>query len=399
MGLGWPTYTLGDLCRFKYGHMPRKTDLCDDGYPVFSGYRIVGHATTYHYEEPEIIVVARGVGGAGDIKMSPPRCFLTNLSIVAQVVSSEVDKKFLYYRLAGPKLWELRTGSAQAQITIDRLQRYELRLPPLPTQQKIATILSGYDDLMENNVRRIKILEEMAQNLYHEWFVKFRFPGHQHACFTDSLLGRIPQKWECGVVNDLVSLKSGFAFRSSTFIEDGTYGLVTIRNVHDGLFVPDCTNRIADLPSNMSDFCHLSTGDVLLSLTGNIGRVCLVYGTNYLLNQRVAKLVPNEVNNRAYVYLTFRQDEFQTKLSKIANGVAQQNLSPIETGKTQVVIPSQKVLADFAGICEPIVKEMTALFQENATLRRTRDLLLPRLISGEVDVSELDIAVPEEAMT
>ena len=397
MGLGWPTYTLGDLCRFKYGHMPRKTDLCDDGYPVFSGYRIVGHATTYHYEEPEIIVVARGVGGAGDIKMSPPRCFLTNLSIVAQVVSSEVDKKFLYYRLAGPKLWELRTGSAQAQITIDRLQRYELRLPPLPTQQKIATILSGYDDLMENNVRRIKILEEMAQNLYHEWFVKFRFPGHQHACFTDSLLGRIPQKWECGVVNDLVSLKSGFAFRSSTFIEDGTYGLVTIRNVHDGLFVPDCTNRIADLPSNMSDFCHLSTGDVLLSLTGNIGRVCLVYGTNYLLNQRVAKLVPNEVNNRAYVYLTFRQDEFQTKLSKIANGVAQQNLSPIETGKTQVVIPSQKVLADFAGICEPIVKEMTALFQENATLRCTRDLLLPRLVSGDVDVSELDIAVPEEA--
>lgn len=397
MGVGWPEYTLGDLCKFKYGQMPRKTDLCDDGYPVFSGYHIVGYATTYHYEEPEIIVVARGVGGTGDVKMSPPKCFLTNLSIVAKVISSNVDKKFLYYRLAGPKLWELRTGSAQAQITIDRLQRYELRLPPLATQRKIAAILSAYDDLIENNLRRIKILEEMAQNLYREWFVKFRFPGHQQARFTDSPLGRIPEGWKCGVVNDILSLKSGFAFKSSIFTEDGTYGLVTIKNVHDGLFVPACTSRIADLPSNMPSFCHLSTGDVLLSLTGNIGRVCLVYGTDYLLNQRVAKLVPNEANNRAYIYFTFRQDDFQTKLSKIANGVAQQNLSPIETGRMQVVIPSQKVLADFAGICEPIVEEMTALFRKNTTLRRTRDLLLPKLISGEVDVSELDLVVPEEA--
>ena len=136
MSIDWEKYTLGDLCRFKYGQMPLKSDLCDDGYPVFSGYNIVGHAKTYHYEEPEIIVVARGVGGTGDVKMSPPKCFLTNLSIVAKVISIKVDKLFLYYRLAGPKLWELRTGSAQAQITIDRLQRYELRIPPSPPNVK-----------------------------------------------------------------------------------------------------------------------------------------------------------------------------------------------------------------------------------------------------------------------
>jgi type I restriction enzyme S subunit len=292
-----------------------------------------------------------------------------------------------------------------------------ITIPPLPTQRKIAAILSSYDNLIENNLRRIKILEEMAQNLYREWFIHFRYPGSEpstrpdghpspsgrrdgdegRAKLVDSPLGRIPEGWECGVVNDLLSLKSGFAFKSSIFTEDGTYGLVTIKNVHDGLFVPDCTSRIAGLPSNMPSFCHLSTGDVLLSLTGNIGRVCLVYGTDYLLNQRVAKLVPNEANNRAYIYFTFRQDEFQTKLSKIANGVAQQNLSPVETGRMQIVLPSQKVLADFGGVCEPIAEQMTVLFRKNSTLRRTRDLLLPRLISGEVDVSELDIAVPEEA--
>ena len=134
----------------------------------------------------------------------------------------------------------------------------------------------------------------------------------------------------------------------------------------------------------------------MLSLTGNVGRVCLVYGNDYVLNQRVAKLVPNEANNRAFSYFTFRQNEFQTRLSNIANGVAQQNLSPIETGKMPLVIPTQKVLADFAVVCEPIIEEITTLSQKNANLRQTRDLLLPRLISGELDVSDLDIKTGDD---
>ena len=271
------------------------------------------------------------------------------------------------------------------------MDTFEVSIHPINTQRKIAAILSAYDDLIENNLRRIRILEEIAQNIYTEWFVNFRFPGHEKAKIVDSAMGRTPEGWECEVVNSLISLKSGFAFKGSIFVEDGTYGLVTIRNVHDGVFVPDCSSRIANLPSNMPSYCHLSTGDVLLSLTGNVGRVCLVFGNDYVLNQRVAKLVPNEANNRAFSYFTFRQNEIQAKLANIANGVAQQNLSPIETGKIPLVIPTQKVLADFAGICEPIIEEITTLSLKNANLRKTRNLLLPKLISGELDISDLDI--------
>jgi type I restriction enzyme S subunit len=282
MGIGWPEYTLGDLCKFKYGQMPRKTDLCVDGYPVFSGYRIVGNATTYHYEEPEIIVVARGVGGTGDVKMSPPKCFLTNLSIVAKVVSSEVDKKFLYYRLAGPKLWELRTGSAQAQITIDRLQRYELHLPPLLTQRKIAAILSAYDDLIENNLRRIKILEEMAQNIYSEWFVKLRFPGHQHARFTDSPLGRIPEDWEEVNLLSVADVTYGFAFQSNQFNSDGNgMPIVRIRDVLAG------TSDTFSSEEAGKKYL-VENGDILVGMDGDFHMGFWVGGQAYLV-QRVAR--------------------------------------------------------------------------------------------------------------
>src|SRR4051812_20986555 len=118
MNTSWRKVELGQICSFKYGEMPDKTDLCETGYSVFSGYRIVGAAKRFHYEEPQIIVVARGVGGTGDVKMSPPFCFLTNLSIAVRPEDPNVNRAFLYYRLAGPKLWDLRTGSAQAQITI-----------------------------------------------------------------------------------------------------------------------------------------------------------------------------------------------------------------------------------------------------------------------------------------
>ena len=247
-------------------------------------------------------------------------------------------------------------------------------LPPLSLQRKVAEILSAYDELIENNTRRIKIVEEMARSLYRVRFVD--------TCQA----GTMPKNWRMKSINDFISIKSGFAFKSSTFTLDGFYGLVTIKNVHDGFFHENVQSRISNLPPNMPEFCHLRTGDILLSLTGNIGRTCLVQGQNYLLNQRVAKLVPLQSQDRAYTYLTFRQPEFQEKLKMISNGVAQQNLSPIETGRLEHALPGRGELDEFAELAEPFVKQILYLFLKNASLRRARDLLLPKLISGDVSL-------------
>jgi len=309
----------------------------------------------------------------------------------------EINNRFLYYIVTNQAFTDFLAknakGSAYPAVDIDTIKRAVIFLPPLPTQRKIASILSAYDDLIENNLRRINILEEMAQNLYREWFVKFRFPGWQNTRFVDSPLGKIPEGWEVGIINDILTLKSGFGFKSHTFENSGRYGLVTIKNVQDSNFLTKCATRIGEIPANMPDYCVLSRGDILLSLTGNIGRVCLVYGTDYLLNQRVAKLVPVHNRDRAFVYFTFMQQIFKDKLYQIANGVAQQNLSPIDTGSLRIVIPPLKIRSQYYEICEPIIELILNLLDKNLLLTQTRNLLLPKLISGEIDVSELDINV------
>jgi len=417
MGVGWPEYTLGDLCKFKYGQMPRKTDLCDDGYPVFSGYHIVGYATTYHYEEPEIIVVARGVGGTGDVKMSPPKCFLTNLSIVAKVVSSNVDKKFLYYRLAGPKLWELRTGSAQAQITIDRLQRYELRLPPLPTQRKIAAILSAYDDLIENNLRRIKILEEMAQNLYREWFVKFRFPacaagaagrpGYQHARFVNSPLGRIPEGWDEATLGDhLIALESGK--RPKGGAKDLAFGVPSVgaENVFGiGRHKYQSEKYISrEFFEGMRNGV-VKDGDVALYKDGAyIGRTTYFRDSfphaQFCVNEHVFLLRSTGKRlTQNILYLWLQEPDTVSGIRATNANAAQPGINQPGVNGLSLIVPPVDIAGQFDQLAEPSLALIVSLAKRNEALRRTRDLLLPRLISGEVDVSELNITIPEEAVT
>ncbi|MBK1640440.1 hypothetical protein CKO12_00795 [Chromatium okenii] len=335
---------------------------------------------------------------------SVARCCMANAKFLPARVNQHVaiirvrpelaDSRFVLFSINSPylksKLLSLAQGGATREaLTKTTIENFEIPLPPLPIQTRIAEILSAYDDLIENNQRRIKILEQMARALYREWFVDFRFPGYENAQFVDSPLGKIPEGWSCGVVNDLLALKSGFAFKSSTFEKSGKYGLATIKNVQDGAFIPLFTNRIHILPLKMPDYCMLQRGDILLSLTGNVGRTCLFYGEDCLLNQRVAKILPHNQENRTFVYICFRQNDFQKKLIQISNGVAQQNLSPIEAGQIKVILPEEKLLENFARICEPFIKSILILFEKTANLRRTRDLLLPRLLSGQLDVSTL----------
>lgn len=283
------------------------------------------------------------------------------------------------------------TGSTVRHTSPSRIYEVSVELPPPPTQRKIASILSAYDDLIENNTRRIGILEEMAQAIYREWFVNFRFPGHENVKLVDSPLGQIPEGWEVGVVNDLLKLLSGFAFKSKTFNDDGGYKVVTIKHVHDGEFQTNSMSLLDSPPDRMPAHCHLETADVLMSLTGNIGRTCLVFGENFLLNQRVAKLHPHRPQDRPLVYWMFRSPDTRQRLEQIANGVAQQNLSPVQTGKMDIPIPPVELRDSYAEVASPMIEAILNLNRKNANLRTTRDLLLPKLISGKLDVEDLDI--------
>jgi type I restriction enzyme S subunit len=304
-----------------------------------------------------------------------------------------VDARYLYYWVTRQEFTDYLSlhakGAAYPAVSAEDIGNGEIDLPHLPIQQRIAGILSAYDELIENSQQRIKILESMARALYREWFVHFRFPGHESVPRVPTTLGDIPQGWEVCELGDFVQFKSGFAFKSGTFTEEGNHRLVTIKNVQDGAFNPESDSRMSDLPPNLPPFCVLNDGDILLSLTGNVGRVCLVYDGPFLLNQRVCKLSPVAPLDWAMTYCMFREPEMRTKLEMLSNGVAQQNLSPVLASHMKFVLPPRELRQSFQLTAEPMVRTIIQLYTKIKNLRQTRDLLLPRLLSGQFDVETI----------
>jgi len=298
-------------------------------------------------------------------------------------VNEEMDYRYVYYwfLLAGKQgaLKQYYTGATIMHMPGQKLKEVVIDKPPLDVQRKIGDYLEAYDDFIENNQKQIKLLEEAAQRLYKEWFVDLRFPGYEDVDVVDG----VPEGWTEDTIDSKIDLLSGYAFKSAEFNGEGTYKIVTIKNVKDGQFDGDNVSRMVDIPKKMPEHCKLSDGDILLSLTGNVGRVCIVHGDNYLLNQRVAKI---KSDNPTYAYCLFRSKDMFDKMNNLANGAAQQNLSPIRTGKIKVVFPTDKLISAFEGIVSPMIQEITLLNKTVLLLSQACDRLLPKLMNGEIEV-------------
>jgi len=318
--------------------------------------------------------------------------------IVIREIPGVSDKMFLYYLSVSPRFRELAiksmTGtSGRQRVQTDQLVNKPLLLPPLPEQRAIAAVLSSFDDKIELLREQNKTLEATAQAIFREWFVNFNFPNEQGKPYkssggemVDSELGEIPEGWRIGRIKDLVDILSGFAFSSSDFSQDGKYKLVTIKNVQDRYFDTETKDRLASFPVKMPDYCKLYTGDILLSLTGNVGRICLVNGDNFLLNQRVAKLKEKNPNDYSFTYLLFLQDSIFSLLQSTASGTAQQNLSPIQTKEIEIIIADRKILDQFGIVVNKLIQKINGNNSQIQTLSKLRDTLLPKLIKGEVRV-------------
>ena len=262
---------------------------------------------------------------------------------------------FFNYLFRSRQFRKIMSGTAVGaniqNLSQSRLGNCEVIVPNLDTQRRIANVLSYYNSLIENFQKQIKLLEEAAQRLYKEWFVDLHFPGHENTKIVDG----VPEGWEKKKVKDFVELQSGYAFKSSTFEDGCPYKIVTIKNVKDGVFEGENVSTVRTVPEKMPNHCFLKDGDILLSLTGNVGRVCMVIGENYLLNQR-------------------------------ANGAAQQNVSPIRIGDIDIVLANDELMKKFEGIAGVYVDEIIKHHRQIRLLTEARDRLLPKLMSGEIEV-------------
>lgn len=308
----------------------------------------------------------------------------TEFLVFRPVNINDLDCDFLYYYMGQQSIREAMAktmvgASGRQRVNNKVFNDLQINLPPLSTQHCIANILSRYDSLIENYQKQIKLLEEAAQRLYKEWFVDLHFPGHENTKIVDG----VPEGWEKKPVKTIIELQSGYAFKSSAFMEDGIYKIVTIKNVKDGAFDGENVSKIASIPEKMPKHCILEDGDILLSLTGNVGRVCIVNGKNYLLNQRVAKL---KSAYKAYTYCLFRSRDMFIEVNNLANGAAQQNVSPIRIGEMKILIPEKKWLDDFERTVSNYILGIITLQSQIRFLTEARDRLLPKLMSGEIAV-------------
>lgn len=403
--MSWTTVRIGDHCEITSSKRIFLSDYVDAGIPFWRSKEVIEQENGQSISDPLFITHDKyeeiknrfGVPKPGDmlltsvgtigipfiVKSTSPFYFKDGNLTWFRNFAVTLSSRYLYYWIKSntghQTLNNLTIGSSQKALTIENLKNAKIPLPDLPTQRRIASILSAYDDLIENNRRQIKLLEEAAQRLYREWFVELCFPGHEGVKVVDG----VPEGWMKGTVDNIVKLLSGYPFKSSEYVSSGKYRLITIKNVKDGEFSPDNVDYIDQLPDKVPSHCILTEGDILLSLTGNIGRVCIVNGYNYLLNQRVAKL---QTLHPAYAYCMFRSKEMLNKMTALSNGVAQQNLSPIRAEKIRILIPSSNLLSQFKNIVEPIISQIILLNNQITFACEARDRLLPELMDGEMEV-------------
>lgn len=359
--------------KFFYGAMPKPSDICESGYPIFSGYRIVGYSKRANLHEETLIVIARGVGGTGDVKISPKECFLTNLSIAVELDKQKVDIYYLctYLNLQGLKY--LDTGAAQSQITINNLKNHILFLPSLTIQQKIASILSAYDSLIENNKKRIKLLEQMAENLYKEWFVRFRFPGYETAEFE----GGVPKGWSSQASNN--RKPKGWAYGELKKLGAFVRG----KNITSAEMVPGPFPVISAgiEPSGYHNQANVDGLSLTISSSGANAGFLKYNLTNIWAADCSYYNIPNNI---WFVYFSLKY--IRPVLRNLQCGAAQPHVYPKDVNRLCIILPPDDLIKTFERKCQMVFETIHCLNKQIGLLTTQRDLLLPRLMSGKLSI-------------
>ena len=404
----WKEYKYTDLCVLIGGGTPKTSepsywggnipwlsvkDFGDDNKYVYTTEKSItdaglNNSSTKLLNKDDIIISARGTIGAIAM-LSSEMAF--NQSCFGIRSNELIDQHYLYY-LTKTKIAELQKnshGSVFDTITRETFAKLDCQIPPIELQKVIASILSALDDKIEVNRRINDNLEQQAQALFKSWFVDFE--PFKDGEFVESELGLIPKGWRVGTIGDICKFENGFAFKSESYINNGDYKVITIKNVQDGYLDTNGANSVSIIPDRMPAYCNLNKGDIILSLTGNVGRCCFVTEDKLLLNQRVAKIKASTNNHWGYVYSLFRTSDVKERMIGIARGTAQANLSPVETARLQIVIPPLNILEVFSMITNDYYQTMITKTIESRRLAELRDTLLPELMSGEIEVNEVEI--------
>ncbi len=377
---------LGDVVAVKSGFAFKSADWLDVGVPVikianvkdgwvtldgcsFVSEEVAHSARAFELTRGDVLISMTGhIGQVAKVRDEGRMLLNQRVGRFSIKKRDRINAEYLFQWLRLPEVravFEAHAyGAAQPNISPSLIEQQSIPLPPLPIQRRIASILAAYDDLIDNNTRRIAILEEMARRIYEEWFVRFRFPGHEGVRMIESELGLVPEGWPIVRLDEVLVLQRGFDLPKQDRTE-GPFPIVSATGT-----------------SGSHHEYKVRGPGVVTGRSGSLGSVMLVEGDFWPLNTTLW-VKQFAVGSALYAFYVLRSID----LSGFNSGAAVPTLNRNDIHGLPVVRPTAIVLTAFDDVVGPMIKLKRRLELANENLRTTRDLLLPQLISGELDVS------------
>ena len=294
--------------------------------------------------------------------------------------------KFLYYYFysdAWRKVIQENTvlGATVDRIPLVKFPDFPIYLPPIETQRRIADILSAYDDLIENNRKQIKLLEEAAQRLYKEWFVDLCFPGHEHT----KIVNGVPEGWEIRTVSDFGKVITGKTpSTSKPAYYDGNVPFVTIPDMHNTIFPLSTEKCLSEQGANTQKNKFLPPCSVMVSCIATVGLVNIA-SEWCQTNQQINSVILKDKKDLYFFY--FAMKRIKSLLDGVgSNGATMTNVNKTKFESIKILYPGYYLTNCFFEFSMPIFQKILVLSKENQSLQKARDRLLPKLMSGEVEV-------------
>jgi type I restriction enzyme S subunit len=399
MNNSWRETTLGEVIEiFDQKRVPLSTQERSQRkgqYPYYGASGIIDYIDDYLFKGTYLLVSEDGE----NLKtrktpiafLADGKFWVNNHAHIIRGIPGVADDYFLMSYIQTSNILGYLTGSAQPKLSQANLKAIKLLLPPLPIQRKIAAILSAYDRLIENNTRRIEILEEMARSIYREWFVKFRFPGHEQVQMVDSELGPIPEGWEVKQLGEIAQDIRRSVKPDQIDPETPYFGLEHLPRKSIALSEWGTASQV------QSTKLAFHKGEILFGKIRPYFHKVGVAPVEGVCSSDAIVIKAKTTDYFSIVLACVSSEEFVAHATQTSQGTKMPRANWDVLIKYPVAIPPLPLVCQFNEFVQNTLAQIHNLIFKNINLRQTRDLLLPRLISGEIDVENLDIKISPNA--
>lgn len=384
----WPTKKIKEFCEFKYGKNLPADKRVDGPYPVYGSSSIASYHEDYLIQAPGLIIGRKGT--VGKVQLSKENYFPIDTTFYVDNTCTKENIYFLYYFFQLCGFEEMNSDAAVPGLNRNAAVNLKVKLPPKVAQNKIAAVLTSYDNLIENNLKRIKLLQEMAQITYEEWFVRMKFPGHETTVFNEET--GLPEGWEKSTLRSLTSfINRGVAPK---YVDENGVYVINQKCIREHR-INYSDSRLTSTKQKIADEKILLPLDILINSTGTgtLGRVAQLFAPKgkTTVDTHVTIVRANETT--CPYWLGRSLEALAPFIESLGKGATNQQ----ELGRDDLAdivklnTPTQELQYKFKKLAEPVYKVISNLLAQNENLKEARDILLPRLMTGIINIEQVEL--------